>query len=439
MIINNYFIKKVYNEEILYLDISFEEEFAKLNSKNKKEKLDKIVSDFIKKNKIKFKGVTVALMAGTMIVGYVTFNKPNSSYTINNLDKYTTNVVETYKPKENNLKEVNENNQETKVEKVNNNKINKDNNITNKVKETNKVVNNQNEIKKDNISKEIEVKEAAKEEIKENNTKINDSNTYITIKRKSGLITNIEIEEYVIGVVGAEMPASFNEETLKAQAIIARTYAVNVLNKGNILTDNSSTQNYKDNEELKKLWGSNYDKYYNKIKKAVNDTKGIYLTYDGKIIDAVYHSTSNGQTEEAKYVWGTSKPYLVSVDSPYDLTNKSFNYEKFLSYSEISKKLNMEIDENLSFEILSYTTSKRIDKIRINDKVFNGVELRNLLGLRSTDFELNLQDDGIIFKTKGYGHGVGLSQYGANGMAEAGSNYEEILLHYYKGVKLTRI
>ena len=439
MIINNYFIKKVYNEEILYLDISFEEEFAKLNSKNKKEKLDKILSDFIKKNKIKFKGVTVALMAGTMIIGYVTFNKPNSSYTINNLDKYTTNVVETYKLKENNLKEVNENNQETKVEKVNNNKINKDNNITNKVKETNKVVNNQNEIKKDNISKEIEVKEAAKEEIKENNTKINDSNTYITIKRKSGLITNIEIEEYVIGVVGAEMPVSFNEETLKAQAIIARTYAVNVLNKGNILTDNSSTQNYKDNEELKKLWGSNYDKYYNKIKKAVNDTKGIYLTYDGKIIDAVYHSTSNGQTEESKYVWGTSKPYLVSVDSPYDVTNKSFNYEKFLSYSEISKKLNMEIDENLSFEILSYTTSKRIDKIKINNKVFSGVELRNLLGLRSTDFELNLQDDGIIFKTKGYGHGVGLSQYGANGMAKAGSNYEEILLHYYKGVKLTRI
>lgn len=422
MIINNYFIKKVYNEEILYLDISFEEEFAKLNSKNKKEKLDKIVSDFIKDNKIKFKGVTVALMAGTMMIGYVTFNKSNI-YNINNLDKYTTNVVETYKPKENSINEEIKIKDEKVFNKTTDNKI-KTNIVKNKTinKET-----NINEVKKETTSvKEAQIKQENKE-------------TFVTIKRKSGLITNIEIEEYVIGVVGAEMPASFNEETLKSQAIIARTYALSVLSKGKILTDNSSTQNYKDNNELKQLWGSNYDKYYNKIKNAVNDTKGLYLTYDGKIIDAVYHSTSNGQTEDAKYVWGTSKPYLVTTDSPYDTTNKSYNYEKFLSYKEISKKLNIEVDENLSFEILSYTTSKRIDKIKINNKVFSGVEIRNLLGLRSTDFELNIQDDGIIFKTKGYGHGVGMSQYGANGMANAGFNYEQILKHYYKGVKLTKI
>ena len=422
MIINNYFIKKVYNEEILYLDISFEEEFAKLNSKNKKEKLDKIVSDFIKDNKIKFKGITVALMAGTMMIGYVTFNKSNI-YNINNLDKYTTNVVETYKPKENSINEEIKIKDEKVFNKTTDNKI-KTNIVKNKTinKET-----NINEVKKETTSvKEAQIKQENKE-------------TFVTIKRKSGLITNIEIEEYVIGVVGAEMPASFNEETLKSQAIIARTYALSVLSKGKILTDNSSTQNYKDNNELKQLWGSNYDKYYNKIKNAVNDTKGLYLTYDGKIIDAVYHSTSNGQTEDAKYVWGTSKPYLVTTDSPYDTTNKSYNYEKFLSYKEISKKLNIEVDENLSFEILSYTTSKRIDKIKINNKVFSGVEIRNLLGLRSTDFELNIQDDGIIFKTKGYGHGVGMSQYGANGMANAGFNYEQILKHYYKGVKLTKI
>ena len=282
----------------------------------------------------------------------------------------------------------------------------------------------------------MEVKEEPiikKQEIKE------DNKNYITIKRSNGLITNLEIEEYVIGVVGAEMPASFDEEALKAQAVIARTYAVSSLNKGKILTDNSSTQNYKDNEELKKMWGNNYNKYYQKVKNAVDDTKGIYLTYNGQIIDAVYHSTSNGQTENAKYVWGTSKPYLVSVDSTYDTSNKSFNYEKFIAYADLSKKLNMEINFDTNFNIISKTAGNRIDKIQINDKTYTGVELRNLLGLRSADFEITKEENGINFKTKGYGHGVGLSQYGANGMAKAGYNYQEILTHYYTGVKLTKI
>ena len=187
------------------------------------------------------------------------------------------------------------------------------------------------------------------------------------------------------------------------------------------------------------MWGANYNKYYQKIKNAVNNTKGLYLTYDGKIIDAVYHSTSNGQTENAEYVWGTSKPYLVSVDSPYDTTNKSFNYEKFITYNDLSKKLNMDINENSVINIISKTQGNRIEKIEINNKTYSGVQIRNLLNLRSADFELSLEDDGIIFKTKGYGHGVGMSQYGANGMAKAGYNYEQILKHYYKGVKLTKI
>lgn len=419
--INGYEIRKVYNEEILYLDISFDTEFAKLNAKNKKIKLDEIVSDFIQKNNIKFKGITVALLAGGMVMGYVILND-NLKYAVNNLDKYTTTIVQ-------------KTNDELLRKNVSDN-INLESEIKDKKEETLNVQNVTNNTIKDDKNTNIKTNT--------NNTKVEvktkkDNNNYITIKRSSGLITNIEVEEYVIGVVGAEMPASFNEEALKAQAIIARTYAISVLNKGKILTDTSTTQNYKDNNELKKMWGANYNKYYQKIKNAVNNTKGLYLTYDGKIIDAVYHSTSNGQTENAEYVWGTSKPYLVSVDSPYDTTNKSFNYEKFITYNDLSKKLNMDINENSVINIISKTQGNRIEKIEINNKTYSGVQIRNLLNLRSADFELSLEDDGIIFKTKGYGHGVGMSQYGANGMAKAGYNYEQILKHYYKGVKLTKI
>lgn len=428
MIINSYSIRKVYNEEILYLDINFEQEFAKMNSKNKKVKLNDIVNDFIKKNNIKFKGTTVALMAGSMMMGYVILNNETKTNTINPLN-YTTNIVESYTPKTANL--INEENKEIKEENTSEAKevINK--NISKKTSSTttSKITTSKNEpiveVKEEPIIKKQEIKE--------------DNKNYITMKRSNGLITNIEIEEYVIGVVGAEMPASFDEEALKAQAVIARTYAVSTLNKGKILTDNSSTQNYKDNSELKKMWGSNYDKYYNKIKNAVSDTKGIYLTYNGKIIDAVYHSTSNGQTENAEYVWGTSKPYLVSVSSIYDTSNKSFNYEKFIAYTDLSKKLNMDINFDTNFNVISKTVGDRIDKIQINDKTYTGVDLRNLLGLRSADFEISKEENGISFKTKGYGHGVGLSQYGANGMAKAGYNYEQILTHYYTGVKLTKI
>ena len=430
MIIYSYSIKKVYNEEILYLDISFEQEFAKLNSKNKKVKLNDIVSNFIKNNNIKFKGTTVALMAGSMMMGYIILNNETKANTINPLN-YTTNIVESYTPKTANLI-INKYNEEIKEEKTTETKEAINKNISKKINSTTSK-NSVTTTKKEPI---VEVKE---EPIIEKREEKEESKNYITMKRSNGLITNIEIEEYVIGVVGAEMPASFNEEALKAQAVIARTYAVSTLKKGKILTDNSSTQNYKDNSELKKMWGSNYDKYYQKIKNAVNDTKGIYLTYNDKIIDAVYHSTSNGQTENAEYVWGAYKPYLVSVESEYDSSNKSFNYEKFIAYADLSKKINMDININTNFNIISKTAGDRVDKIQINDKKYTGVELRNLLGLRSADFKITKEENGISFKTKGYGHGVGLSQYGANGMAKAGYNYREILTHYYTGVKLTKI
>ena len=159
-----------------------------------------------------------------------------------------------------------------------------------------------------------------------------------------------------MGVVGAEMPASFHNQALMAQAIIARTYALKANSKGQILSDNESTQSYKDNDELKSLWGSSYNAYYNKIKGAVISTKGMYLTYNGEYIDAVYHSTSNGKTEDSSNVWGNYFPYLVSVESPYDSLNPSFSQDKTITYQELSTKLNTDINIDTDFFIQSKTS-----------------------------------------------------------------------------------
>ena len=165
----------------------------------------------------------------------------------------------------------------------------------------------------------------------------------------------------------------------------------------------------------------------------------MYLTYNGKYIEAVYHSTSNGYTEDSKNVWGNAFPYLVSVESEYDSLNPSFIKQKNISYEELSNKLNMSINKETTFSILSKTSGNRVDNIEIGGKTYKGVDLRNILGLRSADFDVEKKEEGVVFTTRGYGHGVGLSQYGANGMAKNGYSYVEILKHYYKGVSISRL
>lgn len=431
--IYSYEIKKINNEEILFLHMAFDMEFAKENEQ--KQKLVTTISEYLKSNKINFKGTRIAIVASGIVIGSLLLKNPVKKYEDVKLDNYVVAVVNDEFKNNSVTKEylnIINDIQESK-EKIHNTKSEPNKNY--KKTEDKVSFNTNNNTLKEVVIEEpkIEVKEAVNAEINK------DNNTYVTIKRKSGLITNIELEEYLVGVVGAEMPASFNIEALKAQAIIARTYAVSTLNKGKLLTDDSRTQNYKDNNELQKMWGNNFNTYYNKIKSAVTETEGIYLTYNGKIINAVYHSTSNGKTEDAMYVWGNSTPYLVSVESPYDTSSNSFNYEKFIAYPELSEKLKMEINKNTEFIILSRTSGGRIEKIQINDKVYSGIEIRSLLSLRSADFDITKEENGISFKTRGYGHGVGLSQYGANGMASVGYNYEQILKHYYTGIKLTKI
>lgn len=430
--IYNYEIKEKNNEEILYLYLDLTDEFAKLNWKEKSQKLEDMIQKFIKENKIAFAGKTVAVVASGIVIGTILLNNPTMPNSISSenyeitMSENLANAIANPKIQLNNNEEIVEQIEEqetTQVEEINQNhsiESTQDGQTTSSTQVTSNSQTSSNPTPPQ----------------EQTTTEEQETKTYVTIHRTNGQVIELELEEYIMGVVGAEMPAAFHDQALMSQAIIARTYVLKAMNRGITLTDNSSTQNYKSNTELQALWGSDYNYYYNKIKNAVESTKGMYLTYQGNLIEAVYHSTSNGMTEDSRYVWGNYFPYLVSVESPYDSSNPSFQKEQFISYQELTNKLEIEINNNTNFNVLSRTTGNRVENIEINGNIYTGVQIRNLLGLRSTDFEIIKTDTGISFVTKGYGHGVGLSQYGANGMAKAGYSYEQILKHYYQGVTI---
>lgn len=268
-------------------------------------------------------------------------------------------------------------------------------------------------------------KEEVKEEIK---LALKDTST--------GEIKNIELEDYIVGVVAGEMPASFNEEALKAQAIAARTYAMYKMKNSNgtydLVTDKTN-QVYITEDKMKSLWQENFDYYFEKIKKAVYDTKDLIMTYNGDIILSLYFARSNGKTEDAIAVFGSNEEYLKSVESP----EESLTSEVTISKDEFCNKINISCDAiNISNVLKS--SSGRINSLNINGKTFKGTEIRTLFDLKSTDFDISIGSE-IKFVTKGYGHGVGMSQYGANKLAQNGKNYEEILKHYYQNINIEKI
>lgn len=253
-------------------------------------------------------------------------------------------------------------------------------------------------------------------------------------------IYEMNIEEYLIGVVGCEMPALFEEEALKAGAVAARTYLLNKLenNENYIISSTTNDQCYSDENELKEKWGNNYNEYKSKIEKAVKETKDEYMTYNGEIIKALYFSTSNGKTENVENVFGEKLDYLVSVDSNYDKNTTQFNKTIEITKSDFLKKLNLPETKEIKITNIIKNETNRIDEITINDRKFKGTEIRTLLNLRSTDFEITINEYTVKITTKGYGHGVGMSQYGSNELAKLGYNYEEILKHYYTGIELIK-
>lgn len=256
----------------------------------------------------------------------------------------------------------------------------------------------------------------------------------VNIDTTDKLLT-VELEEYIIGVVAGEMPALFSEEALKAQAIASRTYLINHLQTNKTITNTTDDQVYLTKEEMKEKWKDDYDKYYNKIKEAVTATKGLIMYYNNEPIKAYYFSTSNGYTASSISVFNEQRDYLTSVESPFDQDNSN-TIE--ISKQDFCNKLDISCNE-ISITNIIKDNSNRISKITINNKEFKGTQVRKLLSLRSTDFTFNIKETTIEIITKGYGHGVGMSQYGANNMAKIGYTYEEILKYYYQDIKIDSI
>ena len=414
--INGYTIRNVNGQDVLYLFFDFNYEFSSFDFMAKREKVHDVVRNFIKDHNILFKGATIALVSGGVLFGSINLSTPSfSQVSMNNNVSIEEKV------------DVDKTDQIVCVDEVNENDsvvINDDVNVSN-----DEVVDSDSSSIVENVSttvnNEVSVPESTikydtpePQVVNEISEPVVDNSIYVSVRRSNGVVS-IELEDYVTGVVAAEMPALFSPEALKAQAVIARTYALKANSMGRTLSDNEGTQSYKDNGQLASMWGGNYNSYYNKIRDCVMSTSGMYLTYNGNYIEAVYHSTSNGRTEYSSNVWGNSYPYLVSVDSVYDNSNPSFSISKSFSYGELSSMLGINVSGVSEFNILGYTSGGRVSFISVDGVEFSGVTFRSKLGLRSADFDIYKNDDGVVITTRGYGHGVGMSQYGANGMGNA--------------------
>ena len=267
-------------------------------------------------------------------------------------------------------------------------------------------------------------------------------NLYVRVFRsKSNVIENVPLESYVEGVVAGEMPLEFDDEALKAQSVAARTYVLKQMNNNKLkdydVVDTVMNQVYLDSNELKEKYS---DIEIDKIKKIVSATKGEYLTYNNEIAQALFFSTSVGKTENSEEVFSEAVPYLVSVDSSWDEdVSPVFNDSKKFKLNNFLSLLNLKSSNKVVTKVLETTSTGRIKKIIINEREFSGSDVYKNLGLRSTYFKIEQEGEYVIVYTKGYGHGVGMSQYGALAMARRGHNYNEILNYYYKGTELKKV
>ncbi|MBS7020551.1 MAG: stage II sporulation protein D [Firmicutes bacterium] len=270
-------------------------------------------------------------------------------------------------------------------------------------------------------------------------------NTIVRVKReKTGAIEQVPFENYVVGVLAGEMPTTFPMEALKAQAVAARTYVMRKMEYAKEqdydIVDTVSNQVYYNEEELKTRWKNDYDEKMNRIKKAVLETKGEYLSYQGQIAQAFFFSTSTGYTENCEEVFQESLPYLKSVKSDWEKeVSPVFEDGKTFTLTEFYQKLNLDYNQTLSVEVTAKTSTGRVKKIKINGKELTGNDVYKALGIRSTYFDIKQNGEEVIVSTKGFGHGVGMSQYGAYGMAKQGADYQKILKYYYQGIDIKKI
>lgn len=270
------------------------------------------------------------------------------------------------------------------------------------------------------------------------------SNMNVRVKKtETNEIVSIPFEEYIVGVLAGEMPVNFELEALKAQAVASRSYVMRQMaynkDKDYDVVDTVMNQVYLDEEYLKNAWKDEYTTKINKIKTAVLETYNQYLDYNGEVVEAMFFSTSVGKTENSEDVFVSSKPYLRSVDSSWDEISPAYEVNYTFSLSEFYDKLGINYSDKITIEILETTSTGRIKKIKINNTLFQGGKVVSSLNLKSNYFTINQIDTTVYIKTKGYGHGVGMSQYGAQAMALKGYNYKDILAHYYQGTTIKKI
>lgn len=271
------------------------------------------------------------------------------------------------------------------------------------------------------------------------------ANKMIRVKReKTGNIETVPFEQYITGVLAGEMPVNFELEALKAQAVAARSYAMKKIeqneNQEFDVVDTVSNQVYLDEASLKERWKDEFETKMNKIRTAVHETEGEYLIYDNQIVQAFFFSTSTGKTENVEEVFVQALPYLRSVDSSWDEeVSPVFHVTTEFSLADFYSKLNLPYQETLQIEIIQTTSTGRVKELSINGTAFKASDVSSKLSLRSTFFSFEQIGNNVKIETKGFGHGVGMSQYGAHAMAKKGYTYDQILKHYYQGVEIAKI
>lgn len=256
------------------------------------------------------------------------------------------------------------------------------------------------------------------------------------------IIKTMPLEEYIAGTVGGEMPASFEYEALKAQALCARTFAIRKLTEGkkypegaDLSDDINTCQAFVSKSEFMKRHGRYAEPMWNKIMAAVKDTRGEIILYDNRPIDALYHSTCGGITESASAVWGNDVPYLQSVKCGFCQDSRKYQTVQVFSWGQVEELLGTRKEVS----ILETTPSGRMKQVQLTRRTISGNQLRQTLGLPSTWCRLETTAEGLKVVTRGYGHGVGMCQYGAQGMALDGRSYQEILQHYYPGTSVYKL
>lgn len=280
------------------------------------------------------------------------------------------------------------------------------------------------------------------------------SEPYRVLDIASGEVLEVPVRDYVIGAVCAEMPASFCDEALKAQAVAAHTYAERQrirekasptpeLCGADFSNDVSHYQGYFTREQAEKFFGGNFEESYAKISSAVDEVLPFILTYGGEPIIPAFHSMSSGKTESAENMWGTAVDYLVPVDSPSDLSAPKYLQQERFGSEELKTALEaafpgIRLEGELSgwVSIAETSPSGTVLSVRVGDRTVCGSDIRTALALRSACFEVRYDSDEAVFTTRGFGHGVGMSQYGADSMAEEGSTWRDILEHYYPGSEI---